>query len=160
MVAAYDEAEKLALAAGEARARLFARLQRVRYGLDFGLAGHTPDEILAVAREAIPVFEREGDERGLAAAWMGIGDYHRERREIGRWGEAYEHALIHARRSGDRRQIAMTLARLPGTFGSGSTPLDETIARIETELDDPEFPAQPRAVWTAFLGGLEDSRGN
>jgi tetratricopeptide (TPR) repeat protein len=160
MDAAFAEAEALAADTGDRPTELFARLDRKRYAVDFSEPGRRPEELVSVAREAIPVFEQAGDEQGLAAAWMGVGDYHRERREVAAWDEAYERALVHARRSGDRRQLAMALARLAGTFTIGPFRVDEVIARVEPELADPAFPAQPRAVWTAFLGKLEASRGN
>ena len=53
--------------------------------------------------------------------------------------------------------VMSTLARLAGAFTFGPYAVEETIERIQRELEDPAFPA--RGVWTAFLAELEASRG-
>ena len=103
------------------------------------------------------MFEAAGDDLGLARAWPAIADYHHWRMEIRLRQEAYERALLHARRAEDGHMVMSTLARLAGAFTFGPYPVEETIERIQRELEDPAFPA--RGVWTAFLAELEASRG-
>ena len=157
MDATFEEAEQLAREQGDRRMELFARLDRTRFEVERGESADT-ERLRAVANEAVAVFESVGDDLGLARAWAVVGDYHHWRLEVRPRQEAYERALLHARRAEDGHQVMMTLSRLAGGFTFGPFHVDETIARIERELEDPAFPS--RAVWTAFLAELEASRGH
>jgi tetratricopeptide (TPR) repeat protein len=128
--------------------------------LDWRRPGVEPEELLRAGEAAIPVFEAARDDLGLAKAWGAVADYYYSREQSARSQEAFERSLFHARRSGDAEHEAIALARLSGGFRFGPNSVDEAIARMERELDDPEVAPHPRAVWTAFLGVLEARRGN
>ena len=134
---------------------MYALLDRAQYA-----PAHDPQALFAAANEAIPVFEEAGDDLGLAKAWGAIGNYHFTRDEFGPQGDAFERSLVHARRAGDDAAAGHAIARLSASFLWGAQPLDEAVGRMERELSDDAFPPHARAVWTAFLGELETSRGN
>ena len=149
-----SEAERLATDLGDRRLELFVRLDRAQYDPQ-------PDReaLHGVAESAIPVFDEAGDDVGLAKAWAAIADYHFARGELRLQEEAFERSLVHARRAGDAAHAAHVVARMSATFRWGPNHVDEAIERMERELRDPSFPPHARAVWTAFLGELEASRG-
>jgi class 3 adenylate cyclase/tetratricopeptide (TPR) repeat protein len=76
-----------------------ATLERSRLRLLTGRA--TPDELEAQAKRAVPVFERLGDDAGLARAWLQLVDVHGFRSEMAATEQAAEQARLHARRAGD-----------------------------------------------------------
>jgi len=152
---ALSEAERLASRRGDRRMEMYARLDRAQYATQ-----RDPQAVLAAAKEAIPIFEEAGDDLGLAKAWGAVADYHYTRGEFAPQGEAFERSLLHARRAGDDSQAAHAIARMSATLRWGGQHLDEAIGRMELELRDDAFPPHARAVWTAFRGELETSRGN
>ena len=151
--AALDEAERLATEQGDERLTAFARLDR------WYIPDSDPEQLLAAGRAALPLFEREGDELGLAKAWMAISDYHYSREELRASHEAMERSLDHARRAGDAEQAGVSWGRLTGGLRFGPYHVDEGVARLETGLADTAMPPHARPVWMAFLGALKARRG-
>ncbi|HEV2034572.1 MAG TPA: tetratricopeptide repeat protein [Candidatus Dormibacteraeota bacterium] len=143
------EAVDAAKTAGERGAELRALIERLIWRLETRRA--TENEAVDLARIAIPEFERLGDELGLAKAWHLLGDEH-----VGSsWAagtEALERALLHARRSGDQREIGDVMWWLGVTYHFGPTPVDEAIRRCE-ELRR-KAPNHDRTVEAGTLGVL------
>lgn len=122
------EAVDAAKTAGDRGAELRALIERLIWRLEARRA--TEDEAIELARMAIPEFDRLGDELGLAKAWHLLGDEH----VVSSWAagtEALERALLHARRSGDQREIGDLMWWLGVTYHFGPTPVDEAIRRCE-----------------------------
>ena len=122
------EAVDAARAGGDRGAELRALIERIIWRLEARRA--TEDEAVELARMAIPEFDRLGDELGLAKAWHLLGDEH----VVSSWAagtEALERALLHARRSGDQREIGDIMWWLGVTYHFGPTPVDEAIRRCD-----------------------------
>jgi tetratricopeptide (TPR) repeat protein len=89
------------------------------------------EEVAAIAKGAIPVFEAEGDEYGLACSWFLL--HWTEFRE-GRYGDSIEiaeKAIEHSARAGDMREQLRSLGAIAMAHLWGPTP----VARAEKELD-------------------------
>jgi predicted ATPase/class 3 adenylate cyclase len=82
------------------------------------------EEIQEGVAQAIPVFERDDDHRGLARAWRLLSWAHNNRLRQAERQEALERALEHARRAGDRPEETLCLYRLasPPLHGPMSVP--------------------------------------
>jgi len=135
--------------AGDRGAELRALIERLIWRLEARRA--TEDEAIELARLAIPEFDRLGDELGLAKAWHLLGDEH----VVSSWAagtEALERALLHARRSGDQREIGDLMWWLGVTYYFGPTPVDEAIRRCE-EIRR-AAPNEDRTVEAGTLGVL------
>ncbi len=89
-----------AIAAGDERLEAHARVQSAFLKL-FTEPDVTADELLHIGERALLVFERFGDELGLARAWRLIAQAHYLGRHARQALEASEEALVHIRRAGD-----------------------------------------------------------
>ena len=122
-----------AIAAGDDRLRAHALVQRGLLRLFTG-ADTTRDELVQVAEGAIGVFERYGDNLGLARAWRLVDQAEYAARSAGPSVVAAERAHTYARRAGDRfeeREIAQFLLT---TLILGPTPATEGARRSEQLL--------------------------
>jgi class 3 adenylate cyclase/tetratricopeptide (TPR) repeat protein len=131
------------------REHLRARAQIELYLLDI-LTEPTVDE--AVARRAVPVLEREGDEEGLARAWFALalaewtqGLWDAMREPLGR-------AIEHARRAGNRSIEVEALTFVLGSVTFGSTPVKDGI-RIARELLEQRADSRELQGWAARVLG-------
>ena len=143
------QAVDAAKTAGDRGAELRAQIERLIWRLEARRA--TEEEAIELARMAIPEFDRLGDELGLAKAWHLLGDEH----VVSSWAagtEALERALLHARRSGDQREIGDLMWWLGVTYYFGPTPVDEAIRRCE-EIRR-AAPSEDRTVEAGTLGML------
>jgi DNA-binding SARP family transcriptional activator/tetratricopeptide (TPR) repeat protein len=91
-----------AIVAGDPRLRAHALVQRGFLHLFFLDSEVTAEELIEIAEDAIAVFERAGDDLGLARAWRLVAQSHYLAREGRLSADAAETALRFARRSGDR----------------------------------------------------------
>lgn len=120
---------------------------------------------MQVAENALAVFREVGDELGLAEAWQRIGDVHWM---ASRWqarADALEQALEHARRTGQRREVADIMASFGLSLLYGPVPAGEGIERFGLLLaevaDDPVLEAHvlgDRAGLEAMLGRFDEAR--
>jgi len=136
--------------AGARRTELRARLERL------ALEVHTSPtfeetELSEAAREAVPLFEREGDEEGLARAWSMLGYGHWAACRYAERAETLERALQHAQRARDIREQAEILNSLALSLVGGPKPVPEGIRRCE-ELR--ELSRGHRALEASLLGPL------
>lgn len=92
-------------------------------------------EAEAITREAIPLFEAIGDDRGLARAWELVASRLNQVGHPKEMAEAYEKAIEHSRQAGDRQDEFGNIAALAATLFWGATPVEEGIRRLEAMLD-------------------------
>jgi predicted ATPase/class 3 adenylate cyclase len=157
---AMEGATKLGLRPVELRARLALSLIRMRSEPETD-----PEQVRAVADEAIAAFEEVGDEAGLADAWNLIGSIYWLTAQWAKRAEALDRALVHARRAGDRRREAQILGALPVALLWGSTPIPEAAKRCEEILgqvgDDAFTEARATVIlaeFRALLGHSDEAR--
>jgi tetratricopeptide (TPR) repeat protein len=97
-------------------------------------SGEIEDWSAAVTREvddALTVFERVGDERGMALAWRLRSGLHGTAGRYAEAARANEQVLEHARKAGDRRAETRGSTGYAIALLYGPTPVREAIARCE-----------------------------
>ncbi|MGN6869142.1 MAG: BTAD domain-containing putative transcriptional regulator [Solirubrobacteraceae bacterium] len=108
------------------------------------------EEVLAVAKQAIDVFQRVGDEGGLARAWFHAGWGHWIRSRSAEMEPALERALIHAERAGEHREKSRALMYLARCFVYGPQPVKDAIPRCNAILER----ARGDMTATAFINAM------
>jgi predicted ATPase/class 3 adenylate cyclase len=125
-----DEAERLATAANDQQLTSHALIQRqflrTLHGEEGGL-----EDAARTAAQAIPVFERHGDDLGLCharrlEAWVFWNECQGEAATA-----AWERAALHARRVGDRHEHHEILTWIAASLWYGPTTASEGIKRCE-----------------------------
>ena len=121
---------------------------------------YAPVESEALARRAIEVLERGGDEEGLARAWFALAlvDW-----VDGHWDSMREklaHAIDHARLAGSRSTEVEALAFTLGTVVFGSAPVTEGIAVARRVLEDYPDSREMEGMATRVLGTLIALQGD
>jgi tetratricopeptide (TPR) repeat protein len=147
-------AEERAAAEAHRPAELLAQLARVGVSYYMDPEGRA-NELMTLAREAIPVFKERGDEFGLMHAWASIGlaEHMHQRFEVR--NHAFEEAERHAVHVGDERMARnMTLNQGPG-FLFGPTPPEESLRWFKARWD----LASTTAAWTAYRSVLVAYQG-
>ena len=142
--------------AGELRARLCA-LQTLLYSDPEGRT----DELKQLLDEALPVFERLGDDRGLLLAWKAA-------ESVGlmqlRWDEvaaACEHAIACSRRLGNRREEEMQLLPQGRALVHGRTPVVDVERWCDEQgllVGSNPFVMLMRALCLGYTGRVEEAR--
>jgi class 3 adenylate cyclase/tetratricopeptide (TPR) repeat protein len=125
----------------------------------------TMAELETTAEQALPVFERLEDERGLAEAWWLI---HWARFRTGRYAlslEAAEQAVAHARHAGDRREELRGLGAIAMATKWGPIPVedalslcDDVVARADGARLVEAFADRVRSCLLAMTGDFELGR--
>jgi class 3 adenylate cyclase/tetratricopeptide (TPR) repeat protein len=158
------EAVGVARAQGDRRLELLASLRRAYVGGLIEPEG-SREELLRFAEQAIPVFERLGDERGLTEAWKAVAYFHKATARYGPEAEALGRALAHARRAGAWREERVIMAMRLSRLISGPSPLSEAVRAYNEVLkqvgDDLPLQAEVsiRFAWAqAMRGRLADAR--
>jgi class 3 adenylate cyclase/tetratricopeptide (TPR) repeat protein len=88
-------------------------------------------ELTALAERAIPEFDAQGDERGLARAWFLL---HWANFRTGRYAasiDAAEKVVAHSARAGDAREQLRALGAIAMAMFWGPTPVDEGLRRCD-----------------------------
>jgi class 3 adenylate cyclase/tetratricopeptide (TPR) repeat protein len=119
----------------------------------------TDQEAFEVARRALEVFERLGDDRGTAQAWREISQYHQSQGRFGVAGEAAARALQRARRVGDGRLEPRCADSWCTCLLYGPAPTVRGIAVCEELLRGTTGKPLLEANVRASLAGLEGMRG-
>jgi class 3 adenylate cyclase len=117
------------------------------------------DELVATAREALPVFERLGDDTGLAQALWFIALRDWNRCCVGRVEAHLDRALVHAERADDRhwRDQIVTMRALSAV--SGPTPAEESLRRCDELLAHMHGARGTEALLTSYSSVPEAMRG-
>jgi class 3 adenylate cyclase/tetratricopeptide (TPR) repeat protein len=112
------------------------------------------------ATEVLPVFERAGDDVGLAAAYRLLAWAHGTACQFGEVAAAAGRAVEHARRAGDERQRLWAEAQYAMAVVWGPTPVAEAIARCEVIVDQAGGDRRTLGLVKSLLGRLEAMRGD
>jgi class 3 adenylate cyclase/tetratricopeptide (TPR) repeat protein len=121
----------------------------------------TADAIPATAEAALPVFERAGDEIGLARVFHLLSDVHWVGARWERQAEMLERALVHARRAGDAAHEAEITRWLTASLVWGPTPVEKAKERLEQIIAEARARPSPgvEGPTLRFLGYLEAMSG-
>jgi class 3 adenylate cyclase/tetratricopeptide (TPR) repeat protein len=112
------------------------------------------DEILDAAEHAAEVFERIGDDAGLARSLRRIADVYWLRCRVEPGEPLLERALEHARRAGDERELAEIRQALIRGAAVGPMPIEAAIARCNDILTEAGRDPLTEAVAANALGYL------
>jgi len=117
------------------------------------------DELVAIAQEALPVFERLGDDTGLAQAlwFIALSDWNRCR--VGQAEALLDRALAHAERSDDRHWRDQIVAMRGLSTVSGPTPAEEGLRRCDELLADMRGARSVEALLTSYSAVAEAMLG-
>jgi class 3 adenylate cyclase/tetratricopeptide (TPR) repeat protein len=148
-----DEAIRISDDLGNARLRAHVLLAR-RWATEEGEGAESLEDLSEQdARDAIPVFEAEGDEAGLAAAWRMLGFVEWGRGHIDAAISCWERASMHADRAGDRSGGALDRGWVltAYTFGPRAVPeaLRESLAALALVEDLPS--AKSWILWEVAM---------
>jgi class 3 adenylate cyclase/tetratricopeptide (TPR) repeat protein len=144
-----------AAANGDRRMELYGILDRLERRQH-----RSASDLLAQAREAIPVFEAAADDVGLARAWRRIGAAHHMELQYAHAERAAERAARHAETAGDFPEYARSLDLVCIALLYGPTPADRGIRRCEEFLADVSRRPVAKANVLASLGGLRAMRAD
>jgi DNA-binding SARP family transcriptional activator len=148
-------AAETAAAAGDRRLELRARLE-LTYVCLYSDPENRADELLAVAAQALPVFEAVGDERSLGRTWLMLSFVHGLMHcRHGAAADAAARALEHHRRSG--WPDSACLAYLAAAAQNGPSPTHEAIRLCRRLLAEADLGGEANVL--APLGELEAMRG-
>jgi tetratricopeptide (TPR) repeat protein len=122
-------------------------------------------EAPAEAGEAISVFDRDHDERGLTKAWAVLGLLHVMEAKFGPAEEAWEKAAIHAHRADERRDELEALSWVLLSVWAGPSPAEKALERctdvLERSRGDRKGTSSAlfmRAVLEAGIGNVDEAR--
>jgi tetratricopeptide (TPR) repeat protein len=135
-----DEALAGGRALGDERTCALAELRRLEVTIQTDPSTSNA-HALEHAERFVPVFELLDDEAGLAEAWRFVA---RMRFFLGRAADAeaaYEQALEHARRAGDRHLVQQTLGWWSAAKRWGPAPAAETLAFLDDVAERFELDA-------------------
>jgi class 3 adenylate cyclase/tetratricopeptide (TPR) repeat protein len=144
-----------ASAAGDRVGELCGRLQRAVL-----LGNVEPENLASLVEEALPVFERAGDDLALYIGYTASGQVSSLRGWLDASLRAYERAFTHAERAG--HEPSSMLGVLAWCRFSGSTPVSELLAwldEIEPRAGRDQFLRAYRGWSLARLGRFEEARG-
>jgi class 3 adenylate cyclase/tetratricopeptide (TPR) repeat protein len=140
-----------ARAVGDTRREWYGRLERA--ARNAATRGET-DALVTTAQRAVEVFEKLGDDLGLARAWRRIGLVAHTERRFAHAAEAFERALARAEASGDEQERARSADALCSALLFGPARVDEAVERAESILASASDNAVLRAHVSTSLAGL------
>jgi len=137
-----------------------------RLGRWFAVRGEYDVEAsLRDGREAVEVFERHDDRRGLSRAWALVGRANWHAGRAARAEGDIEEALRHAVEVGDHRREAECLLWLGAILAQGPRPAEEAAQRAEKVLEDRQghrtieaYMCHALAHLRAWQGRLDEGR--
>ena len=140
------------LAAAAALTRLLARSH---YAEDW-----SESELVVEAERALPIFEEAGDDALLAEAYHLLAWAHGTAGRYGAAAEAAQHAVEHARRAGDNRQLMRAATQYAVAALYGPTPVPEAIAHCEEIVSQADGDHRSEGLVLSLLSRLEAMRGD
>jgi tetratricopeptide (TPR) repeat protein len=153
-----EEAKEVALAGSDVRLELRAELERALLHV-YTSPGDNSDEMLQLVDRAVPVFERVGDDEGLAKAWYVAGAVDWTRCQAASMEHVLERALVHARRAGSHRELAFVLNGLARAVLVGPTPVEVALERCGLILEEAAGDRTQEAILSIWVAILEAMRG-
>jgi DNA-binding SARP family transcriptional activator len=142
-------------------AHLTAKARLVRALVDASAGQAEPGAtFVAEAEEAAALFERLGDDDGLATAFRMLAWAHGTAGRYGAAAEAALRAVDHAGRAGDERQRARAATQYALAALHGPVPATEAIARCRRIVDEVAGDRRSEGLVTSILGWLEAMRGD
>jgi class 3 adenylate cyclase/tetratricopeptide (TPR) repeat protein len=111
-----------------------AHVSLMRWWIRDDLEG-SHDAVRSFAEHAVALFERSGDDAGLARAWHLIGGVEWDLGQAGTQLAALDRALEHAQRAGDTYESAEILLDMTAALVRGPTPVPLGIARAERIIE-------------------------
>jgi len=153
------DAMEAASAAGDRRLELRTLIER-EFFREFTKPEGSVEAMLGVAEEAIPLLEALNDDLGLAKAWWLKSEADVRACRWGARAEALEHALDHARRSGDAREEATIVALIAVAVYYGPTPVEQAVRRCEEFLAESADDRSILAAMASTLAGLRAMQGD
>jgi class 3 adenylate cyclase/predicted ATPase len=117
-------------------------------------------DLVAQAEEAISVFERAGDDLGLAKAWIHLAEMYGLRGMCSEMEQVLERALVHAERAGAERELRWVLRGLTRAAMLGPRPVPAAIARCTALRNRAQDDAALAAHADSMLAVLEAMQGN
>ena len=154
---AVGEALRIARRIGDRRMERNADVLVVRLDLATQPDRAAP-QALARVDHAIAELDALGDDQGLAEAWTTLAWIRWVGCRAGDTELALQRALLHARRAGDERSVALNLNLFLGAGLFGPTPVPQAIERCEHLLASDPGPRLEAATYRA-LGGLRSMQG-
>ena len=148
---ALSESIELAQATGNTRIEWYGHLERA--ARNAATRGET-DALVETAERAVEVFEKLGDDLGLARAWRRLGLVAYTERRFADTAAACERALAYAVASGDEQERARVADLLCTALLFGPARVDEAIERVEAILASAERNVVLRAHVSTSLAGL------
>jgi class 3 adenylate cyclase/tetratricopeptide (TPR) repeat protein len=139
----------------EARARL--ELALLRPHIDPETAAL--DDMLVAAEHAADVFERIGNDAGLARSLRRMAQVYWARCSVGPGESLLQRALEHARRAGDARELSEIRQAMIWGAAIGPMPVDDAVARCETMIAEAGGDPLTEAVAANALGYLSAMAG-
>jgi DNA-binding SARP family transcriptional activator/tetratricopeptide (TPR) repeat protein len=115
----------------------------------------TVDRLERLCAEALALFERTQDDAGLMQSWLGVAFAANLRAQYGSRNEAFERALVHARRCRDSAKARTIEVLLAIGHLYGPTPVAEAIAWLDAH---PQLAHEPSVIGVRSV--LEAMRGN
>jgi tetratricopeptide (TPR) repeat protein len=119
---------------------------------------------LGDAERLMATLEAAGDDRGLARAWVLVGNLHWDHARYGEADDALARSIEHARRAGATREEFDAFGRYTGTGTYGPAPAGEIERRCRELLERSagsgyEAPALRALAWVrAMQGRFEEAR--
>jgi class 3 adenylate cyclase/tetratricopeptide (TPR) repeat protein len=153
-----EEAKEVALAGSDVRLELRAELERALLHI-YTSPGDNSEEMLRLVDRALPVFEREGDDEGLAKAWYVAGAVDWTHCQAASMEHVLERALVHARRAGSQRDLAFVLNGLARAVLVGPTPVEVALERCGLILEEAAGDRTQEAILSIWVAILEAMRG-
>ena len=146
-----------ARSAGDPGSEARARIRRLGVGL-LREPERTWTTAISDAEELVTIFEELDDQTGLAQAWLLIGQVLYWCGQVIRAESAYERAIEHAHRAGDRRAEAEGLAWLSSATYRGPTPVRQGLRRCDAILERGQVDEAVAAAEQAVR--LYEEKGN
>ena len=163
--AAYDEAVRLAADSGDRSLEWLARIRRSGTQMLTEPHAKPTEEFRAELEEARRAFEELDDDAALATVWTELAGIEWMPCRYDRATLAADRAIVHARRSGDKRLlVAALLPLLAGQMFGPTTPDEglQTLDELTDDLSDSRLHEtvllSVRASFTAMQGAFEEAR--
>jgi tetratricopeptide (TPR) repeat protein len=158
---AFERAAALALEDGDEILEWLARIGATGQRMLVDPLATPTDDVMAELFEAIAVFERSGDDRGLATAWTYVADHRWLPCLFDQAKAAAGNAVEHAVRAGDAQLLARSVVTSLAAGGFGSERPDDSLGAIDRALEQvgpnlqiERLAAVERATSVAMLGDV------